>query len=249
MKTLICNDDGIRSPGILSAKKAIEPLCDTIVIAPERQQSGVGHSLTLHKPLRVNEVKLEDNSKAFSVSGTPTDCVNIGLFNILDKKPDLMISGINIGFNIGKAELTTSGTVGAAMEAASHNIPTIAISQSIEENVEINFEFAEKMLRKISETVLKKGLPNDVDLINVNIPSKPESEDIEIVKLTERMFNPFVKKRKDPRGEDYYWINGIPFNKDKNGTDGHSLKIKNKTTITPLKLDLASDLNSVKNWF
>ena len=128
MKALISNDDGITASGILVAKKSLDELCDTYVVAPETQQSGIGHALTLYDPLRVNEYTLKDGSIGYGVSGTPTDAVTIALFEIMDEKPDIMISGINTGFNIGQAELTTSGTLGAAMEAASFNIPTSPFS-------------------------------------------------------------------------------------------------------------------------
>ena len=167
MKALISNDDGITASGILTAKKAVNGLCDTYVIAPETQQSGIGHALTLYEPLRVNKHELKDGSIGYGVSGTPTDAVTIGLFEILDEKPDIMISGINTGFNLGQAELTTSGTLGAAIEAASFGIPTIAISQEVVRDdikfengaIEIDFDFAGKMLNKLAKIVLKKGLP------------------------------------------------------------------------------------------
>lgn len=148
MKILISNDDGINSSGLLASKNAVEPLGETVVVAPSKQQSGIGRALTLFEPLRLNQVVLKDESIGYSVSGTPTDSVTLGLFELMDKKPDLCISGINIGENIGKGELTTSGTLGAAMEAASYGIPTIAISQEVtrgdlkfeERHLEINFE-------------------------------------------------------------------------------------------------------------
>ena len=124
MKALISNDDGVTASGIFASKKAVEDLCDTLVIAPETQQSGIGHALTLYEPLRVKERILKDGSIAYGVTGTPTDAVTVGLFQMLDEKPDLAISGINTGFNIGQAELTTSGTVGAALEAASFGMPS-----------------------------------------------------------------------------------------------------------------------------
>ena len=178
MKALISNDDGVNASGIFSAKKAVEDLCETIIVAPETQQSGIGHALTLYEPLRVKERILKDGSLAYGVTGTPTDAVTIGLFQILEEKPDLMISGINTGFNLGQAELTTSGTVGAAIEAASFGIPTIAISQEVTrddikfENGEndVDFKHAEKMLNKLAKIVLKKGMPEGIDLLNVNIP-------------------------------------------------------------------------------
>ena len=256
MKILISNDDGVTASGIFASKKAVEDLGDTLVIAPELQQSGIGHALTLYEPLRVKERILKDGSIAYGVTGTPTDAVTIGLFELLDEKPDLMISGINTGFNLGKAELTTSGTVGAALEAASFGIPTIAISQEVTRDdikfengeVDIDFSFAEKMLNKLAKIVLKKGLPEGIDLLNVNIPANPINDEFEVVKLGNRMYNPIMEKRLDPRGLPYYWIGGEPYTSDKKGSDGYELKVAQKTTITPLKIDLTGDLNLLKDY-
>lgn len=256
MKALLSNDDGVTASGILASKKAIEDLCETCIVAPERQQSGIGHALTLFEPLRVNTHKLRDGSIGYGVSGTPTDAVTIALFKIMGEKPDLMISGINTGFNIGKAELTTSGTLGAAMEAASFGIPTIAISQEVTrddikfENGEIgiDFDFAGKMLNKLVKIVLKKGLPEGIDLLNVNIPANPSDEEFEVVKLGDRMYSPIVQKRLDPRGKPYYWINGDLYELNEPGSDGYELRVEQKTTITPIKLDLTSDMSLLKEW-
>lgn len=256
MKALISNDDGITASGILAAKKAVENLCDTCVVAPETQQSGIGHALTLYEPLRVNDYTLRDGSIGYGVSGTPTDAVTIGMFEILDKKPDIMISGINTGFNIGQAELTTSGTLGAAIEAASFGIPSIAISQEVVRDdikfengeVEIDLDFAGKMLKKLAKIVLKKGLPKEVDLLNVNIPANPLNDEFEIVKLGKRMYTPIIHKRHDPRGKPYYWIGGEPYENDEPGSDGYELRRAQKTTVTPLKIDLTSDISLLKEW-
>lgn len=256
MKALLSNDDGITASGILASKKAVENLCDTYVVAPETQQSGIGHALTLYEPLRVNEYTLRDGSIGYGVSGTPTDAVTIALFEIMDEKPDLMISGINTGFNLGKAELTTSGTLGAAIEAASFGIPTIAISQEVTRDdikfekgkIEIDFDFASKMLNKLAKIVLKKGLPEGIDLLNVNIPANPSDEEFKVVRLGDRMYSPIIQKRQDPRGKPYYWINGEPYELDGPGSDGYELRREQKTTITPIKIDLTSDMSSLKEW-
>ncbi|WP_298499182.1 5'/3'-nucleotidase SurE [uncultured Methanobrevibacter sp.] len=256
MKALISNDDGITASGILAAKKAVDGLCDSYVVAPEVQQSGIGHALTLYEPLRVNEHALRDGSKGYGVSGTPTDAVTIGLFEIMDERPDIMISGINTGFNIGQAELTTSGTLGAAIEAASFGIPTIAISKEVTqdhikfENGEnqIDFDFAGKMLKKLAKIVLKKGLPEGIDLLNVNIPENPINEEFEVVHLGKRMYTPVIDTRLDPRGKPYYWIGGELYELDKPGSDGYELRKSQKTTVTPLKLDLTSDMSLLKEW-
>ncbi|MCI6994311.1 5'/3'-nucleotidase SurE [uncultured Methanobrevibacter sp.] len=256
MKALLSNDDGITASGILASKKAMEDLCDTYVIAPERQQSGIGHALTLFEPLRVNEHVLRDGSIGYGISGTPTDAVTIGLFEIMDEKPDIMISGINTGFNIGKAELTTSGTLGAAIEAASFSIPTIAISQEVTQDdikfengqVEVDFNFAVKMLNKLAKIVLKKGLPEGIDLLNVNVPANPSDDEFEIVTLGDRMYSPVVEQRLDPRGKPYYWIDGDLYELNKPGSDGYELKVKQRTTITPIKIDQTGDMNLIREW-
>ena len=228
MKALLSNDDGITASGILASKKAVEDLCDTYVVAPETQQSGIGHALTLYEPLRVNEYTLKDGSKGYGVGGTPTDAVTIALFELMDEKPDIMISGINTGFNIGQAELTTSGTLGAAIEAASFGIPTIAISQEVTRDdikfengdIQVDFDFAGKMLNKLTK-----------------------------IGLSERMYNPVIEKRLDPRGKPYYWIDGEPYEAHKSGSDGHALRKLNKTSITPLKIDLTSGMDLIREWF
>ncbi|WP_405293546.1 5'/3'-nucleotidase SurE [Methanobrevibacter sp.] len=256
MKALISNDDGITASGILACKKAVEDLCETYIVAPELQQSGIGHALTLYEPLRINEHTLKDKSKGYAVTGTPTDAVTLALFEIMDEKPDIMISGINTGFNIGKAELTTSGTLGAAIEAASFGIPTIAISQEVTrddikfENGEnqVDFSFAGKMLKKLAKIVLKKGLPEGIDILNVNVPENPSDDEFEIAHLSERMYVPVIDRRLDPRGKPYYWIGGEPYESHKPGSDGHYLRKLQKTTITPIKIDQTNDVDSLREW-
>lgn len=256
MKALISNDDGITASGILASKKAVENLCETYVIAPETQQSGIGHALTLYEPLRLNEHILRDGSIGYGVTGTPTDAVTLALFEIMDEKPDIMISGINTGFNIGKAELTTSGTLGAAIEAASFGIPTIAISQEVtREDIkfenganQVDFDFACKMLNKLAKIVLKKGLPEGIDLLNVNVPANPSDDTFEIANLSERMYVPVIEKRMDPRGKPYYWIDGDPYEHHEHGSDGHTLQNLQKTTITPIRIDMTGDTKKLKDY-
>ena len=256
MKALISNDDGITASGILACKNAVEDLCETYVIAPETQQSGIGHALTLYEPLRMNEYILKDGSKGYGISGTPTDAVTLALFEIMDEKPDIMISGINTGFNIGKAELTTSGTLGAAIEAASFGIPTIAISLEVTRDdikfengdIQVDFEFAKKMLNKLTKIVLKKGLPEGIDLLNVNVPANPSDDEFEVTRLSERMYKPIVETRLDPRGKPYYWINGELYKSHRAGSDGYSLSNLNKTSITPIKIDQTASLKDLEDF-
>ena len=246
---LITNDDGISSSGLLAVNEAVKDLGKTIIIAPSKQRSGIGHAITFMEPVRIDKVKLINGDIGYSISGTPSDSVLLGVYEILDEKPDLVISGINIGYNIGKAELTTSGTLGAAIETASYGIPTIAVSQSVDDSYkyyengygDVDFSFAIKILNKIAKKVLKSGLPEGVDLLNLNIPSNPRTEDIKIAKLTPRMYSPYVTSKLDPRGKPYYWIDGNPIENDEEGTDGYYIKKEQVSTLTPLTLDFAKN--------
>lgn len=256
MKALISNDDGINASGILAAKEAIEDLADITIVAPDTQQSGVGRSLTLFEPLRLNKTRIKDGTIGYSVSGTPTDSVTLGIFEVMDVKPDFMISGINIGHNIGKSELTTSGTVGAAMEAASYGIPSIAVSLEVDKDhikfdngfIEMDFTFAKKILRKVTKKLISKKLPENIDFLNLNIPANPSSDKIKIVKLGKRMYTPKIETRLDPRGKPYYWIDGIPYDKDEKDTDGYCLKKEKISTLTPLSIDNTSNIKDLENW-
>jgi 5'-nucleotidase len=256
MRILITNDDGVNSSGIVAAKDAVSGLGDIDVVAPATQQSGIGHALTLFEPIRVTSSNLRDGTKAYSVSGTPTDAVIIGIYEIMKKKPDLVISGINIGENLGMAELTTSGTIGAAMEAAAHDVPALSVSLQVtrddikfhDGHVDLDFEFAQKTIRKLSEMILKKGLPEGIDFLNVNIPSHPETYKIRLTRLGKRMYSIHIQKRLDPRGREYYWIDGDPVEMDEEGTDVYTIRGCNCPTITPVSLDCTSDLDLMKNW-
>jgi len=191
MKILITNDDGVNSSGIIAARRAVEDLGETIIVAPATQQSGIGHALTLFEPVRVSEVTLRDGSGAYAVSGTPTDAVIIGIFELMDEKPDLVISGINMGENLGKSELTTSGTIGAAMEAAVHGVPSLAVSLQVRRgdikfhdgHVDVDFSLAAELTGRVASRILRRGLPEGVDFLNLNVPSHPASDEIRITRL------------------------------------------------------------------
>lgn len=256
MAILITNDDGVNSSGIMATKKAVEGLAKIRVVAPATQQSGIGHALTLFEPIRVSSVTLTDGGHAFSVSGTPTDAVILGIYQLTEEKPELVISGINIGENLGKSELSTSGTIGAAMEAAVHGIPALSVSLQVtrgdikfhDGHVDVDFTHAQRMVRRVTQQILKKGLPKGVDFLNLNIPSHPHNDQIKITNLGERMYRVHITERLDPRGRPYYWIDGDPVEDDMEGTDVHSLKIENTTTLTPVSLDCTAPLDLMENW-
>jgi 5'-nucleotidase len=256
MQILITNDDGVNSSGIMAAKNAVEDLGRVEVVAPASQQSGIGHALTLFEPIRYTTIKLADGSTAYSVSGTPTDALIIGIYEVADEKPDLVVSGINIGENLGMSELTTSGTIGAAMEAAANGIPALAVSIQVtrgaikfhDGHVDVDFSHAQNIMHRVSKQILERGLPEGVDFLNLNIPSSPTSDEIRLTGLGTRMYRIHIQKRLDPRGRPYYWIDGDPVEDDVEGTDVHTLKKEKCATLTPVSLDCTADVDLMDGW-
>ena len=213
-----------------------------MVCAPATQQSAVGRSLSIFEPLRVNTVSRGDIT-AYAVGGKPTDSVILALF-ALGVKPDLVVSGINIGENLSYEAITTSGTVGAALEAANHGYPAVAFSLQIEDQKE-KFDDARHLADRFSESkgvvrdvirkILEKGFPSFTHVMNVNIPSIITGG-YEITHLAEHLFITGVEKRLDPRGKPYYWINGPLVTDAPEGTDVHAIH-KGNISITPITLD------------
>lgn len=255
-KILLTNDDGVNSSGLLASKNAVKDLGDFIISAPSTQQSAIGRALTLFSPLRINKTFLKDRTPAYSVSGTPADSVILGIFEIMKKDVDLVIAGINIGHNTGKSGLTTSGTISAAMEAASHDIPAIAVSRRVNNDSikfdgtepYIDFSAATAVTNKLSKKILKHGLPDNVDLINVNIPENPVSNEIVISELSNHMYYARISKRTDPRGKSYYWIDGEKCEDYPVGSDLYTIEVLKQPSLTPLSLDCTIKLDDVTEW-
>jgi len=246
-RILITNDDGIYSKGIKAAIEALQGLGDIYVVAPMFQRSASGRAMTLHRPLRAKRVTMEGVKAAYALDGMPVDCVifalaRFGSFN-------LTISGINLGENMS-TEITISGTASAAIEAATHEIPSIAISLEVDrekhkfgQGEEINFTIAKLFLRKIAEAVLKRGLPEGVDMLNVNVPHDAnENTPIEITRLARRMYQPSIEERIDPKGTPYYWIVGTQCPKEvlEPGTDMYVVKVERKVSVTPINIDMTA---------
>ena len=236
-RILISNDDGINAPGIAKLEAIARSLSDDVwIIAPENEQSGAGHSLTLTKPLRMR--KLED--KRWSVSGTPTDCIMLALNKImLDCPPTLILSGINRGGNLAE-DVTYSGTVSVAMEGTLAKIPSIALSQCIRPGERTKWETAERYAKGVIEDLVKIGWPEDV-LINVNFPAIPADE-VEGVHVTcqgrREVFGSNVEERMDPRGFRYYWFGlGREVGDLQAETDLKAVRTQH-ISVTPLHLDL-----------
>lgn len=238
MRILISNDDGIYAPGLAALAKAVETFGEVYVVAPDRERSGSSHALTLHRPVRIHE----RSPRWYAVEGTPTDCVNLGVLEILkDDPPQLVVSGINLGPNVGD-DVMYSGTVSAAMEGALLGIPSIAISLTALNDENPNFKPAQRFAQKLIPKVLEKGLPKD-SMLNVNIPNVEayEINAVEITKLGKRRYAGSADVRTDPRGRKYYWITGedLGFD-DVEGSDAHAIN-HGKISVTPIRLDLTHE--------
>ena len=255
---LLTNDDGFDAVGLKALIEALTPLAKITVVAPARNKSACGHSLTLEKPLRM--ICVEDDFYKID-DGTPTDCVFISISNLFKDgyKPDLVISGINIGANMGE-DITYSGTAAGAMEAVIHGIPAIAISQVCNDNCQDikngwDFALAKEVIVKLATKILNENFPLDErKFLNVNIPPiKPqECNGIKITKAGYREYGNDTHRHLNPRGEEYYWIGLHPLiwkpslNKD---CDFEAIKA-NYVSITPIMLDMTSynDIKSIENW-
>jgi 5'/3'-nucleotidase len=245
MLILVTNDDGIQSPGIKALAKALKRLGEVYVVAPDRERTAAGHSLTLHKPLRIEIL----GPRTYSVSGTPTDCVNLAVNEIMARRPELVVSGINRGGNLGD-DVTYSGTVSAAMEGTLLGIPSIAISQLGDEHFQ--FETSARFAVPLARQVHRLGLPPDT-LLNVNVPDLPRREvkGMRITCLGRRVFDSNnVIKKQDPRGKTYYWIGGSRIAwEDRKDTDQQAVE-EGRISVTPVHLDLTnySALASLRDW-
>ena len=243
MKILISNDDGYQAPGIVALYEALKDLAEVEVIAPEQNNSAKSNALTLHSPLYVHRAA---NGFRY-VNGTPADCVHIALSGLLDYKPDLVVSGINNGANMGD-DTIYSGTVGAAMEGYLFGIPAIAFSQVDRDWVEL--ESAARKARDIVQAMLTNRLVVDKPwLLNVNIPNKPYDQigHLKLCRLGRRHAAEKVIQQVNPRGETMYWIGAAgPARDDADGTDFHATA-QGHVAMTPLKVDL-TDHDSLGYW-
>jgi 5'-nucleotidase len=227
---LVTNDDGVSAEGIKALADSMAEVGEVVVVAPDRERSAAGHSLTLHHPLRATEL----SKNRYVIDGTPTDCVNWGTHHLLKgRKPDAVLSGINFGLNLGD-DVTYSGTVSAAFEGAILGIPSIAFSQEIAAGFSFApaAAFARRLVEEILRTPMRPGT-----LLNVNIPSG-EVRGLRSVKMGRRLYQEGVLEKLDPRGKKYYWIGAEPPAGDpEDGTDLWAISQK-FISVTPLQLDL-----------
>jgi 5'-nucleotidase len=247
---LVTNDDGISAPGIRTLISAMNELGDVIVVAPDSPQSAMGHAITINSTLQCNQVKIDDGPQIeYSCSGTPADCVKLGINEILDIKPDICVSGVNHGSN-SSINVIYSGTMSAAVEASIEGIPAIGFSL-LDYSWNANFNEIKKYLINITKQALLNGIPKG-NALNVNFP-KLKEKDIKGIKICRQANAYWVEKfdkRVNPQGKEYYWLTGEFINKD-NGNDSDEWALANGfISIVPVKFDMTDheNISYIKKW-
>lgn len=247
---LVTNDDGISAPGIRTLISAMNELGDVIVVAPDSPQSAMGHAITINSTLQCNKVKIDDGPQIeYSCSGTPADCVKLGINEILGRKPDICVSGVNHGSN-SSINVIYSGTMSAAVEASIEGIPAIGFSL-LDYSWNANFNEIKKYLINITKQALLNGIPKG-NALNVNFP-KLKEKDIKGIKICRQANAYWVEKfdkRVNPQGKEYYWLTGEFINKD-NGHDSDEWALANGfISIVPVKFDMTDheNISYIKKW-
>lgn len=248
MKILVCNDDGIDSDGIYALAESLKEVGEVTVVAPRKEQSAVGHGITMNIPLRVTKYNKNGEFFGYAVDGTPADCIKIGIRNILKEKPDMVVSGINHGSNTA-INIIYSGTVSAAREAAIMDVPSIAVS--VTNHSAVDFKFAAKVAKMLACKLHGHKLPLGT-LLNVNIPDLPEEkiEGIVLTKQGKSKWDDIYEQRVDPYGRDYYWLTGNLMEVDiERDTDQAAIK-QNYVSVTPIHFDLTDyeTFDRMKEW-
>ena len=246
---LITNDDGIDSDALPPLSEALSELGDVDVIVPERNWSGASHSITLFRPLRVRATKLRNGHAAYMTDGSPTDCVRLAVLGFLKHRPDIVVSGINRGANMGD-DITYSGTVAAAMEGLLSNVPSVAISIGAFGG-DIDYGPAASFAALLARNILGRGLAPDT-LLNVNVPPLPRAKiaGVEVTRLGKRTYRDQLVERLDPYGNPYYWVGGPAVSEEAEaGTDVAAMRA-GKISVTPIALDLTNHalLEELARW-
>ena len=247
---LVTNDDGISAPGIRTLISAMNELGDVIVVAPDSPQSAMGHAITINSTLQCNQVKIDDGPQIeYSCSGTPADCVKLGINEILDRKPDICVSGVNHGSN-SSINVIYSGTMSAAVEASIEGIPAIGFSL-LDYSWNANFNEIKKYLINITKQALLNGIPKG-NALNVNFPKLKEKyiKGIKICRQANAYWVEKFDKRVNPQGKEYYWLTGEFINKD-NGHDSDEWALANGfISIVPVKFDMTDheNISYIKKW-
>jgi len=250
MRILLTNDDGIHAPGLAALATEMKKLGDVTIVAPATEMSAVGHAITLSDPLRVWPFQRDGKPFGCAVRGTPADCVKIAYWALFknEPKPDLLVSGINLGSNTG-INTIYSGTVSAATEGAILRIPSFAISLTT--FVRPDFSVAARFARKLGRIVVKRGLPPNVYL-NVNVPAIPADEirGVTITRQGMALYEEKFEKRQDPHKRDYYWLTGTKVDIEKDAEVDDRAIIEGKISVTPVHYDLThyQFLDELREW-
>jgi 5'-nucleotidase len=239
---LLTNDDGYQAQGLRTLAEALADFATVSIVAPSREQSGTAQSLTLRQPIVCNRIA----EREWAIEGTPADCVIVALHKLLPEKPDLLISGINHGANLGE-NAYYSGTVGAAREGALHHIPSVAISLCVKKE-KVKFENPARVARATAELILKEGLPDQV-LLNVNVP-EPWNGSVKFTRQSKKITRNQLTEGKDPRGRSYFWLFEQRIDKDVEPDTDYAAIFSGAVSITPLHLDPTHDesLNHLSHW-
>ncbi|MFQ5706235.1 MAG: 5'/3'-nucleotidase SurE [bacterium] len=247
-KILLTNDDGINAPGLAALRQQLVQVGEVTVVAPDGEKSAVGHAITLSDPLRVWNFEKNGEFFGYAVNGTPADCVKIACWAILDHRPDLVVSGINLGSNTG-INVIYSGTVSAATEGNIVGIPSFAISLTTYKNPD--FSYAAKFARNLSQTILRNGLPKGT-FLNVNVPPVREDEirGVVITRQGKAIYKEKFDKRIDPQSRVYYWLTGTKVELEEDSEVDDRAILENKVSVTPLQYDLTNYgfLEELKSW-
>ena len=246
---LITNDDGYNAKGLLSLAESVAEIGEVVIVAPDRPQSGMGHAITVNEPIRCYETELLEEIKAYCCTGTPVDCIKMGLYILDNRLPDLILSGINHGSNVS-TNVLYSGTMAAAVEGALEGIPSIGFSLTTYSS-NANFNASKKIVKAITKQVLNNSLKRGVCL-NVNIPDVKFEliKGIKVCRQGRAFWDDTFDKRTDPLGKDYYWLTGSFSSKEQSSdTDIHYLK-ENYVTVVPTQFDMTcyNSVEELKKW-
>lgn len=240
-RILITNDDGVYAPGLKALEEALSCLGEVTVVAPDREMSASSQSISVHVPLRVHKL----DERRMAVTGTPADTVILALYRLLPQKPDLVVSGINPGGNLGE-NVIYSGTVAAAMESTLHGVPAFAISLATRKS--LDFTAAAAFARQLAQVILEKGLPAGV-MLNVNVP-RGVVRGVRITRQSQKISQNVVHEKSDPRGRPYYWLDETARIETAEADSDYAAIRAHEISITPLQVDRTdySNLRSLSDW-
>ncbi|MGA2984987.1 MAG: 5'/3'-nucleotidase SurE [Terriglobia bacterium] len=240
-RILITNDDGISAPGIKALEQSLALVGEVTVVAPDREMSATSQAISLHTPLRIHRI----DDRHYAVGGTPSDSVILALYKILPQRPDLVVSGINPGGNMGE-NVVYSGTVGGANEAAVHGVPSFAIS--LASRKDLDFSSAAAFAAQLAAKILEEGLPPGVCL-NVNVP-RGEVRGVRITRQSQKISQNLVVEQKDPRGRPHYWLDETVELTDVEPDSDYGAILAREISVTPLQVDRTHDpsLNHISRW-